>query len=128
MSNALEMYLQRTLSEEDQNLLVNLYKNLGFSQDLILHLYEICIDRNKKKNSYIWSTALDWYEQGITKVLKKGYWLWLVVFLAGFILAFRWSERVANYYTPRMTDRILSAGSQWLVALLFVMFFLTLMM
>ena len=68
------------------------------------------------------------YEQGITKVLKKGYWLWLVVFLAGFILAFRWSERVANYYTPRMTDRILSAGSQWLVALLFVMFFLTLMM
>ncbi len=68
MSNALEMYLQRTLSEEDQNLLVNLYKNLGFSQDLILHLYEICIDRNKKKNSYIWSTALDWYEQGITTV------------------------------------------------------------
>ncbi len=72
------------------------------------------------------------YEKGITKVLKKGYWFWLIFFFGGFFLQFQQSEWLINrrigYYTIKVMDRILSAGTQWLVTLLFVMFCFTLMM
>ncbi len=68
LTKAVEMYLERPLSEDDQNLVVFLYKHLNFSQDLILHLYEVCISRNKKNNSYIQTVAINWYESGITTI------------------------------------------------------------
>ncbi len=68
LTRAVEMYLERPLTENDQNLVVFLYKHLNFSSDLILHLYEVCISRNKKNISYIQTVALNWYENGITTV------------------------------------------------------------
>ena len=72
------------------------------------------------------------FERGITGVLKKGYWFWLIFFFAGFFLLFQQSEWLISYrlgyYNPRFWSHVLSAGTQWLVALFYVMFCFTLMM
>jgi DnaD/phage-associated family protein len=68
LKNSVELYLQRPLSGDDQNLLVYLHDNLHFSNDLILHLYEMCIEKGKKDIRYIQSIALDWHSNGITTV------------------------------------------------------------
>lgn len=72
------------------------------------------------------------FECGITKALKKGYWAWLILFFAGFLLLHRQSEWLNShglgYYDRWLWHRLASAGIQWLVALLFVMFCFTLMM
>lgn len=68
LMNAVEMYLERPLTEADQNLVIFLYRDLHFSSDLLLHLYEVCIGRNKRNISYIQSVAIDWYEHGISTV------------------------------------------------------------
>jgi DnaD/phage-associated family protein len=65
LTKAVEMYLERPLTSEDQNLIIYLFNNLKFSKDLILHLYEVCISRDKKKNSYIQAVAIDWYDNGV---------------------------------------------------------------
>ena len=72
------------------------------------------------------------YESGITKALKKGYWFWLVFFLAGFFLVFWQSEWLIDtrlgYYDRWLWHRLASAGIQWLAGLFFVMSCFTLMM
>ena len=68
LTRAVEMYLQRPLSSEDQNLVVYLHDNLHFSSDLILHLYEISVEKGKKDIKYIQAIALDWHSNGITTV------------------------------------------------------------
>ena len=77
------------------------------------------------------------YEPKITRVLKKGYWFWLLLSLAAVILLFMQSEWLNNhawgYYSSwrdpmRIPKRLMSASLQWLVALAYVMFsFLVLM-
>ncbi len=66
--HAVEMYLERPLSSEDQNLVVFLSDHLGFSDELLLHLYELCVEKNKKDIRYIQSVALDWYSHDIKTV------------------------------------------------------------
>ena len=69
------------------------------------------------------------YEERITRVLKKGYWVFLLLFFAGFFLLFQQSEWLVNnrlgYYGEwgdplKVVHRLLSAGTQWIVAIFFV--------
>ena len=75
------------------------------------------------------------HEERITRVLKKGYWFWLILFCAGFFLLFQQSEWLINHrlgyyvYGPdKIMKRMLSAGTQWLVGLFFTGFCFLLMM
>lgn len=66
----IEVYLERLLTPQDVNLVLFLYDSLGFSKELILHLYEYCIGKNKKKPEYIEKVALSWHAQGIDTIEK----------------------------------------------------------
>lgn len=66
----IEVYLERLLTPQDVNLVLFLYDRLGFSKELILHLYEYCIGKNKKKPEYIEKVALSWHAQGIDTIEK----------------------------------------------------------
>ena len=68
--NAVELYLERLLTPQDINLVAFLQERLGFSTDLILHLYEYCISKNKKKCEYIEKVAVSWHKDGIDSVEK----------------------------------------------------------
>ena len=74
LSGIVEKYMERTLSPADVDLLYFIYNELGFSSDLILHLYEYCIEKGKKSCRYIQKVAIDWANNGITTVVEaKGY-------------------------------------------------------
>ncbi|MCR5792465.1 MAG: DnaD domain protein [Lachnospiraceae bacterium] len=66
MTDVLEVYLQRPLKPKETQLIMYLYDSLQFSTDLILYLYEYCIDLGKKNTSYIETVALDWSTNKIT--------------------------------------------------------------
>lgn len=68
--NAIEVYLERLLTPQDINLVAFLYDKLHFSSDLILHLYEYCVGKNKKKSEYIEKVAISWHQEGIDTVEK----------------------------------------------------------
>ncbi len=68
--NAVELYLERLLTPQDINLVAYLQEGLHFSADLILHLYEYCISKNKKKCEYIEKVAISWHKDGIDTVAK----------------------------------------------------------
>ena len=77
------------------------------------------------------------HEEKITRTLKKGYWFWLLLFFIGFFLLHLQSEWLINhrlgYYGDwgdplKVPKRLLSAGTQWAVALFFTMFWFTLML
>lgn len=68
--NVVEVYLERLLTPQDINLVVYLYDKLHFSSDLILHLYEYCIGKNKKKCEYIEKVAISWHKEGIDTIEK----------------------------------------------------------
>ena len=68
--NAIELYLERLLTEQDVNFVAYLQDKLKFSTDLILHLYEYCISKNKKKREYIERVAISWHKEGIDTVAK----------------------------------------------------------
>ena len=68
--NAVELYLERLLTPQDINLVAYLQEGLHFSSDLILHLYEYCISKNKKKCEYIEKVAISWHKEGIDTVEK----------------------------------------------------------
>lgn len=68
--NAVELYLERLLTPQDINLVAFLQEKLHFSTDLILHLYEYCISKNKKKCEYIEKVAISWHKDGIDTVAK----------------------------------------------------------
>ncbi|MDO5291238.1 MAG: DnaD domain protein [bacterium] len=62
---AVESYMARPLKSADQQLILYLYENIGFSSDLILFLFEYCISINKKSASYVEAVALGWAKEGI---------------------------------------------------------------
>lgn len=64
------MYLDRTLKPTDVQLILYFYETLGFSTELITHLYDYCVSKNKKSLSYIEAVALAWAEEGIDTVEK----------------------------------------------------------
>lgn len=68
--NAVELYLERLLTPQDINLVAYLHEGLSFSTDLILHLYEYCISKNKKKCEYIEKVAISWHKDGVDSVEK----------------------------------------------------------
>ena len=68
--DAIEVYLGRLLTPQDLSLVAFLSDKLGFSGDLILHLYEYCIGKNKKKWEYIEKVAISWHQEGIDTVEK----------------------------------------------------------
>ena len=68
--HAAEGYLERLLKPADVQLILYLHEELGFSCELILHLYEYCVSRGKKAPSYIQKVALSWHEEGIDTVEK----------------------------------------------------------
>lgn len=68
--DAIEVYLGRLLTPQDLSLVAFLSDKLGFSGDLILHLYEYCIGKNKKKWEYIEKVAISWHQEGIDTVAK----------------------------------------------------------
>ena len=68
--NVIEVYLERLLTPQDINLVAYLFDKLHFSADLILHLYEYCIGKNKKKWEYIEKVAISWHQEGIDTVEK----------------------------------------------------------
>lgn len=62
------VYLEKLLTNSDISLIMFMYYDLHFSKELILHLYELCVSRNKKNNKYIQTIAISWFEQGISTV------------------------------------------------------------
>ena len=66
----LEMYMGRMMKPADTQLICFLYDDLGFSTELIEHLYDYCISKNKKSPSYIEAVALAWAKDGIDTVEK----------------------------------------------------------
>ena len=68
--NVIEVYLERLLTPQDINLVAYLYDKLHFSSDLILHLYEYCVGKNKRKCEYIEKVAISWHQEGIDTVAK----------------------------------------------------------
>ncbi len=65
ITNVIQTYYERTLTPDEAGLILFIYNELKFSESLLLHLYETCIDRNQTKFSYIQKVAIDWYENGI---------------------------------------------------------------
>lgn len=70
LMNIIEIYLERLLTPTDVQLILYLYETLGFSTDLIMHLYDYCVSKNKRNASYIEAVALSWAEEGIDTVEK----------------------------------------------------------
>lgn len=68
--NVIEVYLERLLTPQDVSLVAYLFDKLHFSADLILHLYEYCIGKNKRKWEYIEKVAISWHQEGIDTVEK----------------------------------------------------------
>ena len=77
------------------------------------------------------------FEKPLTRFFRKGYWFWLVFFLAAFFLLFQQSEWLINnrwgYYGEwgdplKVQHRLMSAGIQWAVAVFFVAVCFQLMM
>ena len=68
--NVIEVYLERLLTPQDINLVAYLFDKLHFSTDLVLHLYEYCVGKNKKKWEYIEKVAISWHQEGIDTVEK----------------------------------------------------------
>ena len=76
-------------------------------------------------------------EKQVTSFFRKGYWFWLIFTLIAFLILYRESEYLVNrrwgYYGDwgdplKVQHRLLSAGSQWLVCILYVTLWFLLMM
>ncbi len=70
IATIVEKYMEQPLSPSDVELIVYLFDNLKFSQELIFHLYDYCISRGKKSHTYIQKVAIDWDKHGVDTVDK----------------------------------------------------------
>lgn len=61
-----EQYLRKTLSANEVRTMLFISDKLGFSEDLIDHLVQYCVDRGKKDFRYIEKVAISWAQQGIS--------------------------------------------------------------
>lgn len=61
-----EQYLKKTLSASEIKSILFISDKLGFSEDLIDHLIQYCVDRGKKDLRYIEKVAVNWAQEGIT--------------------------------------------------------------
>ena len=76
------------------------------------------------------------FEKPVTRFFRKGYWFWLLLTFAGIFLLFQQSEwlngTVWGYYGEygdrlKVQHRLMSAGGQWVVSLVYVTFCFLLM-
>ena len=58
-------YMGGTLNSEYIHLVAFLYKELKFSDELIYHLFEYCIDRGKRRPQYIEAVAISWANENV---------------------------------------------------------------
>ncbi|MBQ8947080.1 MAG: DnaD domain protein [Lachnospiraceae bacterium] len=61
-----EIYLKRELTQDDIVTLMYISEQLGFSDELIDYLLEMCADKGKTSIRYVEKVALDWAQNGIT--------------------------------------------------------------
>ena len=61
-----ENYLERPLNPAEVHLLIYLYDNLHFSEELILYLYEYCCSLQKTNVRYVQTVAFSWADNGVT--------------------------------------------------------------
>ena len=61
-----EAYFNRTLSQNDMDMLIYVYDDLGFPKDQIEYLLEYCATINKTRANYVQAVAINWYERGIS--------------------------------------------------------------
>ena len=61
-----EQYLKKTLSPTEMQSILFISDKLGFSEDLIDHLLQYCVERGKKDLRYIEKVAINWAQEGIT--------------------------------------------------------------
>ncbi len=54
-----------TINSHHVNVLSGIYEYLGFSDDLIIYLYDYCCSNDKKNPKYIEKVAISWSEKGI---------------------------------------------------------------
>lgn len=64
----IESYMERPLKPGDIQLVVFLCKDLHFSDELVMYLFEYCISRGKHHCNYIETVAIGWKKEGITTV------------------------------------------------------------
>lgn len=60
-----EQYLKKTLSANEVRTILFISDKLGFSEDLIDHLIQYCVDHGKKDLRYIEKVAISWAQQGV---------------------------------------------------------------
>lgn len=73
-----EVYMKRPLKPMEVQLILYLYEGLNFSTELVMYLYEYCVENGKKNSSYIEKVALNWHEENIdteekAKLFTDGY-------------------------------------------------------
>lgn len=61
-----ENYLERPLNPTEVHLLIYLYDDLHFSEELILYLYEYCCSLQKTNAKYVQTVAFSWADNGVT--------------------------------------------------------------
>ena len=69
--HCVEYYLKRPLKSTEIQLILYLYHDLKFSAELIMYLYDYCINKGKKSTAYIEAVALGWAEEGIDIRIKQ---------------------------------------------------------
>ncbi len=57
--------LSKMFNHNDLNILIGIYDNLGFSNELIMQLLSFCAASGKKSFRYIEKVAIDWHDRGI---------------------------------------------------------------
>ena len=61
-----QQYFGRSLNPTEMTTIIFFSEKLHFSDDLIDHLLQYCVDRDKKDFKYIEKVALNWAQQGIS--------------------------------------------------------------
>lgn len=70
MKIIIERMLERPINSIEQNLIINLYTKYHFKAELVVHLFEYCLENNKKSSSLIEKIGMDWANNGINTVEK----------------------------------------------------------
>lgn len=63
-------YLKKDLTQNDCDIFVYLYGELGFTVEVLEYLIESCVSNNHSSVRYMETVALDWHKNGITTVEK----------------------------------------------------------
>lgn len=64
----LPQMLRRYLTEQDVQIVCYIYESLGFSQELILYLFQHCVSRNITSSKYAETIAISWNKAGVRTV------------------------------------------------------------